>query len=311
MDAPYSIIVDSPCEITKEFAEQNDLTVLHFTYTEADKEDGGLSGTDNLFNAKTAHEFYDAMRHGASPMTSQPSQLEFKECFRQVAKSGKPAIYLAFDSGISGCYEGACTALERVKEDYPDIPLTIVDTKLASTPLNLLVYEAVRQRNKGLSMEGLAQWATEAHNFIHTLFMVDDLKALARGGRIPTGIAFVGTKLDIKPMLTIALDGKLELVGVARGRKKGIRRLADNYLKNHEENTPVCAIGNADCPADVRRLEDLISRSDENTLFLESFAGPTIGCHVGPGFMSCCFWGADKRGTMAVPDKIASQVEHE
>ena len=113
----------------------------------------------------------------------------------------------------------------------------------------------------------------------------------------------MGTKLDIKPMLTIALDGKLELVGVARGRKKGIRRLADNYLKNHEENTPVCAIGNADCPADVRRLEDLISRSDENTLFLESFAGP--------GFMSCCFWGADKRGTMAVPDKIASQVEHE
>ncbi len=204
-------------------------------------------------------------------------------------------------------------ALERMKEEFgPDIELYVVDTKLPSTPLTLLVWEAVRQRDKGLTARELADWAAEAHNHIHTLFMVDDLTALARGGRIPSGIAFVGSKLDIKPLLTVALDGTLELAGIARGRKKAIRRLADNYLQNHSDTTFVCATANADCPADMRRLEEIIGRgADGDVLFIEAEAGPTIGCHVGPGFLSCCCWGADRRDGMSVPDQIASEVRSE
>lgn len=231
MQYSYNIIVDSPCEITADFAKANQLKVLHFTYTEGNG-DEGLCGVDDLFVSRTAHEFYEAMRNGAAPQTSQPSQHEFESAFREAIESGIPAVYLAFDSGISGCYEGACMALDRLKDEYgaENVAVHIVDTKLPATPLNMLVWEAVRQREKGMPLEQMIAWATEAHNYMHIHFMVDDLKALARGGRIPSGVAVVGTKLDIKPMLTVSLDGKLELNGIAHGRKKGIRRMAENYL---------------------------------------------------------------------------------
>lgn len=297
MQYSYNIIVDSPCEITADFAKANQLKVLHFTYTEGNG-DEGLCGVDDLFVSRTAHEFYEAMRNGAAPQTSQPSQHEFESAFREAIESGIPAVYLAFDSGISGCYEGACMALDRLKDEYgaENVAVHIVDTKLPATPLNMLVWEAVRQREKGMPLEQMIAWATEAHNYMHIHFMVDDLKALARGGRIPSGVAVVGTKLDIKPMLTVSLDGKLELNGIAHGRKKGIRRMAENYLSLHDPQVAVCSIGNADCYEDVEKLEKAINKHSETpAFFLESSCGPTIGCHVGPGFLSCCFWGAGRR----------------
>lgn len=310
-----NLIVDSPCELPLEFCEQNGITVLYFTYTEVDPGDGRkpLGGVDDMFSSTSSHEFYEAMRRGAEPMTSQPSQMEFEEAFRAAIESGVPTVYLAFDSAISGCYNGACMALDRLKEELgDDIELYVVDTKLPSTPLNLVAWEAVRQRAKGLTAREMVEWASEVHNYVYTLFMVDDLAALARGGRIPAGIAFVGAKLDIKPMLTVALDGKLELDGIARGRRKGLRRLADNYLKNHAPHSNVCAVGNADCHRDVERLEELINRADGNsTFFLESSIGPTIGCHVGPNMVSCCFWGPDRRDGMSIPDQIASEIRRE
>lgn len=130
MQYSYNIIVDSPCEITADFAKANQLKVLHFTYTEGNG-DEGLCGVDDLFVSRTAHEFYEAMRNGAAPQTSQPSQHEFESAFREAIESGIPAVYLAFDSGISGCYEGACMALDRLKDEYgaENVAVHIVDTK--------------------------------------------------------------------------------------------------------------------------------------------------------------------------------------
>ena len=137
-----------------EFAKANQLKVLHFTSTEGNG-DEGLCGVDDLFVSRTAHEFYEAMRNGAAPQTSQPSQHEFESAFREAIESGIPAVYLAFDSGISGCYEGACMALDRLKDEYgaENVAVHIVDTKLPATPLNMLVWEAVRQREKGMPLE--------------------------------------------------------------------------------------------------------------------------------------------------------------
>lgn len=69
MQYSYNIIVDSPCEITADFAKANQLKVLHFTYTEGNG-DEGLCGVDDLFVSRTAHEFYEAMRNGAAPQTA-------------------------------------------------------------------------------------------------------------------------------------------------------------------------------------------------------------------------------------------------
>ena len=108
MPAKFNLMTDSPCDFTQQMVEDSGIRCLHFSYTEAGRE-GGLSGEDDLFQSRDPHSFYEEIRKGACPMTSQPSQLEFERAFREAAELELPTVYLCFSSGISGCYEGAQT----------------------------------------------------------------------------------------------------------------------------------------------------------------------------------------------------------
>jgi fatty acid-binding protein DegV len=97
-------------------------------------------------------------------------------------------------------------------------------------------------------------------------------------------------------MMDISLDGKLSLSGVARGRKKAIKQLAEYYKRRTAEigcGTHV-VIGSADCPKDVERLKAEINKIDETVLFLEASIGPVIGSHVGPGMLGLFFLGTER-----------------
>lgn len=317
-DTPLcNIMIDSCCELPREYCEAAGLSVVYYSYAETSDEAGewALSGTDDMYATLSAHEFYEGMRNGARPATSQPSQMVYEQAFNAAIDTGVPTVYLAFSSGLSGAYEGACFALEKICEergaaDPHELGFYLVDLKAGSTPEGLLVSEAVRQRDRGLNAAELAAWAEEARYYVHTMFMVDDLNALHRGGRIPASVAMAGTKLDVKPLLTFDVDGKLAVIGAAHGRKKGLRRMAEFYLENHATDiySAIAAVGNADAPADAERLCNLIGKEDEATMFLQTSIGPTIGCHVGPGMVSVAFWGGDRRTQTSISDKIAGMV---
>ena len=98
--AACNIIVDSCCELSRGYCERAGLRVLNFSYTETVKGDDGLTGVDDMYESTSAHDFYEAMRHGAQPMTSQPSQLAFETAFNEAIDSGVPTVYLAFSSGF-------------------------------------------------------------------------------------------------------------------------------------------------------------------------------------------------------------------
>ena len=115
MGAICQIMADSTCDFTPQMATELGVTILPFHYVEAGKPDGGLSGDDDLFQTRSAHEFYDAIRHGAMPITSQPSQLEYDEAFQRAYESGVPTVLFCISSGLSGGYEGARMSLERLR----------------------------------------------------------------------------------------------------------------------------------------------------------------------------------------------------
>ncbi len=304
MSVKCQIIADSTCDFTAEQAAARNVTILPFHYIEAGKPEGGLSGDDDLFQSRSAHEFYDAIRHGATPMTSQPSQLEFDDAFRAAYESGVPTVVFCISSGISGGYNGAVASLDRLKEAHPneEVRIYVVDSHIASTALTLLVNEACNKRDEGLNAEQLVAWAEEARYRVHTLFMVDNLDALHRGGRLPKGVAVIGDALDVKALLHFNLDGTLGIRSVARGRKKGLRKLADYYEKNHalDGQANVCAVGDADVADDGFNVAAELRRLDEGLEVLRPTIGPTIGAHVGPGMVSVCFWGSDRRNDKQV-----------
>ena len=270
----------------------------------------GVEHTDDMFKSISAREFYGAMRKGAECSTAQIPVPVFADAFTRAAESGVPTVYLSFTSGLSGSTDTAMLVCDQVKSEHPDAELYVVDTKLASIAEGLLVFEALRQRARGLTATELVAWAEEARFFVNEQFTLDELEWLRRGGRIPSTVAFAGSKLDVKPMMDITLEGKLSLAGVARGRKKGIRQLAEYYRRNAAElgaGTHI-VIGHADCPKDVERLENELYKVDDTVLFLETSIGPVIGSHVGPGMLAISFMGKDARDDLSVSDRIAKKV---
>ena len=120
-----------------------------------------------------------------------------------------------------------------------------------------------------------------------------------------------GAALDVKPLLVIAEDGTLSLVGVARGRKKGIRQLAEYYKKYVDDagQAHVAIVGHADCPKDAARLKEALEKEAPGLLCLVCNIGPVIGSHVGADMLAVVFWGHDKRENLSVADRIARKVK--
>ena len=276
------VMSDSTCDFSAPQAKLEGVRIIPFHYEDAA---GRLRGDDDLFTSLGAHEFYDLIRSGAQLFTSQPSQLEFEEAFTEVLDAGDEAVLFCISSGISGGYEGALMALSRVEQEHPEAAgrIHVVNTYLASTPMHLLVHEACRKRDEGLSAAQIADWAREARWSAQTLFMVDNLASLHRGGRVPKTVAVAGDKLNVKPLLTFSLTGELGIVGVARGRKKGLAKLVDYFRRGcaKDGGNLVVAIGDADAREDGNALAERIKEQFPGARTLRS----TIGC----------FWGEDRR----------------
>ena len=169
-----------------------------------------------------------------------------------------------------------------VREKHPEFELYVVDTKLASIAEGLLAYEAIRQRNRGLSAKQLASWAEEARWYVNSYFTLDELDHLRRGGRIPSAAATIGDKLNIKPMLTVEADGEVNMWGKVRSPKKAIPKLVEKARELTEAFGPIEA-----CLVHVRDLADVtaLKRALEEsglpvTITGMMQTGPVITTHV-------------------------------
>lgn len=306
MQAECTLIIDSCCDLPYSIVNREGVYLVEFPYLF-----GAEEHLDDLYRTASAHGFFERMRKGEQPTTAQVPIPAYMAAFEWAAAQGKPCVFLGFSSALSGSFSTACLLADQARAAHPGFELYMVDTKLASVAEALLIHDALDQRDKGLSAQELAHWAEEARYFVNALFMVDDLESLRRGGRIPDMVASAGSKLDVKPLLSIDLEGGLTLKGVARGRKKGIKQLAEYYAQRVDRDVPMqCVIiGDADCPKDASRLIDAIGQ--EEALFLKCSIGPVIGSHVGPDMLAVVFWGRDRREDLSVADRIARRVKNE
>lgn len=305
-----NLILDSCCDLPFDVVNHEGVDVIGFPFIHEE-----TNYIDDLFQSMTPKEFYDLMRDKktGNPSTAQIPVPVLEEHFRRALESGVPTVFIAFSSGLSGTFDVATMVAERLAEEYPDGKLYLVDSLLASIAEGLLAYEAIHQMEKGLSAEEMVAWANEARYYVNSQFMIDDLDALQRGGRIPANVAKAGAKLDVKPLLSFDLSGRLTLVGVARGRKKGLRQLEDFYMKRCDMHQTMhqAVVAHADCEKDFERLCSSLEREDPGVILLESNVGPVIGSHVGPGMIAVVCWGPDRREDISVADRIARRVRGE
>lgn len=280
------LLVDSSCDLPLEVIEKSKVETIglmcHFK---------GEEYEDDFGKTLKYEEFYEAMRNGERPSTSQINSYRFYEKFKQLIKENKEIVYLAFDSAISGTFSSAEVAKMQVLEEYPEANIKIFDTKCASIGEGLVNYYAWKALQNGKTGEEIIKLAEENCENMNHWFVVENLFHLKRGGRLSMSKAVVGTLLNIKPIIFVNENGELVNVINIRGRKKAIRFLADKLKErgNDFENM-VVGISHGDCRNDAESLRDTIKNELGVKEVIINHAGPVIGSHVGPGMLSLCFF---------------------
>lgn len=282
----YMIFTDSACDISPALLEEWGVGYINLTFT-FEGEDREYINTD-----LTSQEFYDRMRQGVSPKTAAINADTFMRAFEPMLQGGKDILYVGLSSGLSTTVNSAHMAVQELKEQYPERKILIVDTLGASAAGGLMTYLAVAKKKEGMSLEENAAYIESLTPHHCIWFTVDDLEYLKRGGRVSPLVAFAGGVLGIKPVLRIDDEGHLVKVTTARGRKKAIEMLADQYaeLSYAEKNTPIF-ISHAECEEDARRLAELLKERHGVEVTLITEIGPVIGSHAGPGTLAIFFLG--------------------
>lgn len=138
------IFTDSCCDLPISFVKENNIQVMSIRVNI-----NGKDIPDDLGESISHKNFYNLIREGEMPTTSQVNVNTFEEGFRKFVKEGYSIIYIGFSSALSGCINSARLAKETVLEDMKDADITIIDTKSASMGLGLIVYYATNMLKEG------------------------------------------------------------------------------------------------------------------------------------------------------------------
>lgn len=283
----YVITTDNTADLPRDYYEKNQLDYLYLSYTMEGKNYGKHEEMD-------PKEFYNRMRAGSMPTTSQVNSEEAKAEWRPILEAGKDILHLAFSSGLSGSCNSAKIAAEELMEEYPQRKIIVIDSLCASLGEGLFVVRAVEMKKDGKSMEETAKWLEEHKlNFSH-VFTVDDLNHLYRGGRVSKATAVLGTMINIKPLLHVDNEGHLIPVGKVRGRKKSLMKLVDmmeERIGSYRSQKQKIFISHGDCLEDAEYVAGLVKERFGYEDFTINMIGATIGAHSGPGTVALFFLG--------------------
>lgn len=277
------LFADSACDLPKSFFEKEDVVLFPLRVHIEDHDYEDIRGIQSI-------KVYDAIRAGVHPKTSQASPEEMLNAFEQLAVANEEGFYIAFSSELSGTYSTAKMVADQVREDYPDLKLTILDSKAASLGYGLLVQEATKLRNDGHTVETIIKHITFMADHLESLFTVEDLDYMAKGGRISKGSAFVGGLLNIKPLLHVE-DGKLVPIEKLRGRKKVIKRMIELMKERGSQfEQQHIAISHGDDEEFAAVLKQEIEENFQPKSIEIHMIGSVIAAHTGPGTLALFFF---------------------
>ena len=276
----YVITVNSTVDVPKEWLEERHVPVIPLKYTI-----DGETYTD--MEGLSAKEFFDKLREGKMSTTSQVNPEEAAAELEPYIKEGKDILHLGFSSGLSGTLNSMRIAGEMLEEKYPEAKVIVIDTLCACLGEALLLYKALQQKEKGMNIDELAKWVEENKLHVCHNVTVDDLNHLHRGGRVSKTTAVLGTLVQIKPIIHMDENGKLQVIGKERGRKKSLNKIVDMAVEQAKGwDNDIIMITHGDCIDDAEYVAKLVREKMGIDNILINNIGTVIGSHTGPGVVA-------------------------
>ena len=222
----FVIVSDSTVDLPKKYLQEKQIPIISLSYV--------MEGvTYEEMNGLSHKEFFEKLKEGSLPTTSQINPEQARKALEPFAKEGKDILYIGFSSGLSGSYNSVRMAAMELTEEYPNVEIITIDSLCACMGEGLLLYKALELKEQGMAMKEIADWVE--HNKLHVCHnvTVDDLNHLHRGGRISKTTAVVGSMIKIKPIIHMSDEGKLVVIGKEKRKKKIFDFYCGSYGKTN------------------------------------------------------------------------------
>ena len=221
------------------------------------------------------------------PTTSQVAVISFQEIFQDLVDKGFEVLALLVSSKLSGTVQSALQARDLMASARDKV--NVVDSQSVAMALGFQAIAVARAIEAGASLKEAIALAEKSHEYTGVFFAVDTLEFLHRGGRIGGAQRFIGSALNLKPILAIQ-DGRVEGIERIRTKSKAHDRVLELCIEKVNRRSPVrLASLHANAADDAKAL---LARAEQALKPIESvFAevSPTVGTHAGPGTVGLAF----------------------
>ena len=280
-----AIVTDSTTAIPDSIAREHNLTVVPLNLIW-----DGHSYLDGI--EVTPVEFYERLvKSDTLPTTSQPSVGMFVETYKKLIDQCYDILAIVISEKLSGTYQSAYQAAE----EFPKNRITVLDSKQGSMPLALAVLMTAQAAQRGATLLECTNLAKDICERVRTLFVVDTLEYLHKGGRIGGAARLIGTALKMKPILEIK-DGVIESFDKVRTFKKATERVFEVAEAELGKQGTIEYLGIV--TANASQIGDeYLTMAHQRFHVGNEFVGlisPVIGAHVGPGTVGFVYLPAKK-----------------
>ena len=273
---PVALITDTACDLPDELVLQYDIGLVPMQ----------LIVDEHAYRDRlelSAAEFFSRMRAGLDASTSQPAPQAFADGYQDAARAGDHVIAVTVSSALSGTHANAVAAAKRF--DATGSRLSVVDSRSASLGQGLMVLRGVELAAAGWQPGAIVRELERVRAQSGGFFTVDNFERLVRSGRLGRGRAWLGTKLNLKPVMSLTIEGRIAPVARARGRdgtRKRLLELLDRALTPRPKALRL-AVAHGDIPefADTLRAE-LVARYRPVQCLVTPIT-PVIAAHAGIG----------------------------
>lgn len=285
----FIVTIDSGCDLSGEYCESMGIVPLKMCWT---------AGEENITDTMVPTElkaFYDGMRSGTEPKTSQVTPYQYIEFWTPLLERKLPIVHIALGSAISGTYANGVKAAEMMREEHPDCVIHVVDSTLASVGYGMLAINAAKMRDEGFTPEQCVAELERTKASVNTIYTTGDLTYLYRSGRVSRTGMVVAHALNIWPILRLNIEGTLLVTAKERGKKHTLDRInkiiEEAVLEPEKQTLYIC---HSDIPEEAREFGESLKELFGFKDVFYTYIGTTIGSNCGPGLMAAFFTGKDR-----------------
>ncbi len=291
----FIVSTDSTADLYAEYVKEHDVRLAPLTFTI--EKNGVMTEYLDAFTEYSQYvDFFRQLREKATARTSMLNYESHYNHFKKMAEEGATdVLHFTISTGLASTINVARQAAADVKKEFPAFNLKPVDSLAATIGQGELVYEAVRLRDAGKTLDEAYKIVSELPLHFQYVIAANDLFYLQRGGRVSAAAAVVGSALGVKPVLSFTRDGKLSVVDKVRGMKKVISYTLEKMERlNPVEEGRVIHVVHSDAEKDAEELASAIEKRWGYRPEI-SIMGPVIGAHVGLGAVAVLWKTAEER----------------